>query len=667
MNLTKRFSTIRKKDVKSAGGKGASLGEMVNAGIRVPKGYVILSETFENFLNKEGIKKKIDLILSRVNKNNINSINSASKNISSLIINSKVDEELKKEILKEFDLLKCKYVAVRSSATSEDSKDAAWAGQLNTFLNVKEENLIESVKKCWASLYTPRAIFYRFENKLHKKNIFVAVVIQKMVNSKKAGVAFSVHPVSQDEKQILIEGGFGLGEAVVSGAITPDSYVVDKKSLELVTENINSQLKKLVRNEKGKLNKWVKIKEEGRKRVLNKKEIRELSKVILKIEKHYGFAVDVEWAFEKDKFYITQSRPITTLGSKEKLKNIRKDKQFINFEKSYSRDSTLFLQGLWAKSLVNLSKKNLGWKNPNLPIITHYVNDGVLEIWENKKAINWMYGQLLNLNSDLKFLKKIHKSYKSHIKSLEKIHKKGVISSKSDFKKYINLIYITSLELTLFFYTGMDERNSKKAKDLAVKAREKGDFFADNDLFIKKSIAKLGGISNQLAGVVLPEEVFNIPSKTILKKRLKNYILIDGDKSFLENLKKFSKKNPKYIFQKNLDKKSVSSFEGQIAFEGIIKGKVKIVKKQSDLKKVNKGDILVSPMTTPDFLPAMKKASSFITDEGGITCHASIVAREMKKPCIIGTKIATEVLKDGVNVEVNANEGFIRIIKKAKK
>ncbi len=216
----------------------------------------------------------------------------------------------------QWEKLKAKYVAVRSSATAEDSTSAAWAGQLESYLNTTEKNLLENVKKCWASLFTPRAIFYRFENNLHKQKISVAVVVQKMVKSEKSGIAFSVHPVTQDKNQLIIEAAYGLGEAIVSGQITPDSYVVEKNPRRIIDKNVNVQTRGLYRFKKGG-NEWRDIpKELGEKQVLPAKELSELSEIIIHIENHYGFPVDVEWAVEKGKFYIVQSRPITTLKNK---------------------------------------------------------------------------------------------------------------------------------------------------------------------------------------------------------------------------------------------------------------------------------------------------------------------------------------------------------------
>lgn len=230
MNLIREFKDISKNDAATAGGKGASLGEMTQAGIPVPPGFVILADSFEQFLRETDLNVEIDSILEGVKHEEMHTVENASEKIQSLILGAKMPDDIASEVKKYFTELGAQYVAVRSSATAEDSASAAWAGQLDSFLNTSEATLLENVQRCWASLFTPRAIFYRFEKGLHDTKISVAVVVQKMVASESSGIAFSVHPVTEDHNQLIIEAGWGLGEAIVSGAITPDSYVVEKNS-----------------------------------------------------------------------------------------------------------------------------------------------------------------------------------------------------------------------------------------------------------------------------------------------------------------------------------------------------------------------------------------------------------------------------------------------------
>ena len=311
MELIRDFKNLTKNDVHLAGGKGASLGEMTLANLPVPEGFVILSTSFDRFLKEANIYEDIDADLHAVDTDKVHTVEKASEKIQATIMSAEMPEDIKQEILKFFKKLDSKFVAVRSSATSEDSADAAWAGQLDTFLNTTKEHLLENVKKCWASLFTSRAIFYRYEKNLHNTNISVAVVVQKMIESEISGIAFSVHPVTQDHNQMIIEAGFGLGEAIVSGQITPDSYVVEKEPVLIIDINVSDQ-KRGIFKKLPEGNEWKEI--NGEKQKLTKEQILELAKVIIKIEKHYKLPQDIEWAVEKNKFYITQSRPITTLN-----------------------------------------------------------------------------------------------------------------------------------------------------------------------------------------------------------------------------------------------------------------------------------------------------------------------------------------------------------------
>ena len=313
MKYAKFFKDLSRNDAEIAGGKGASLGEMTNAKIPVPSGFVILSSAFEFFLSENDLTQEIDAILEKVNHKEIEEVDRASEIIQAMILGKETPKDLIKEINDSFKKLDSKFVAVRSSATAEDGASNAWAGQLDSFLNTTSKELEENVKKCLASLFTPRAIFYRFEKGLHDSHISVAVVVQKMVNSEKSGIAFSVHPVTEDRNQMIIEASWGLGEAIVSGQVTPDSYVVEKEPRNILDVNIAEKSKGLFRSPKGG-NIWKEISEKtANEQCLSEKEILDLSELILRIEKHYGFPCDIEWAFEKGKFYITQSRPITTL------------------------------------------------------------------------------------------------------------------------------------------------------------------------------------------------------------------------------------------------------------------------------------------------------------------------------------------------------------------
>jgi len=329
MSHIKLFENISKKDVNIAGGKGASLGEMTNAKIPVPGGFIVLAAAFDRFLEEAKLNEEIRARIAEVKPEDTNSVDRASNVIRDIIKDTPMPEDLAVEILGAFDKLGAEFVAVRSSATAEDSEVASWAGELESYLNTTRDNVCEKVKRCWSSLFTTRAIFYRFEKNLQDASVSVAVVVQKMVQSDISGIAFTVHPVTEDYDQMIIEAGYGLGEAIVSGQITPDSYVVGKKEMNIIEINIGAQTRKLIRktptsilplsgggqggDEEDVANEWIELGAEGEKQKLTGKEIIEMAKVCVQIEDHYGFPCDIEWAMENGRIFITQSRPITTL------------------------------------------------------------------------------------------------------------------------------------------------------------------------------------------------------------------------------------------------------------------------------------------------------------------------------------------------------------------
>lgn len=311
MNI-KNFKQISKSDVNVAGGKGASLGEMTQANIPVPPGFVILASAFDQFLAETDLTQEVEAQLDKINYEDVASVDRASRVIHELILAAKFPEDLEKEVTQNFKDLGAEFVAVRSSATAEDSSAASWAGELESYLNTTEKTLFENVKKCWASLFTPRAIVYRNEKGLRQTRVSVAVVVQKMVQSEVAGICFTVHPVTRDTNQMIIEACWGLGEYIVGGIVTPDSYVIDKRDGTFIDINIAEQEIMLVRGTNG--NDKVDVpadKKEQQK--INGAQISKLAEICANIEKHYGFPCDIEWGMEKGEFYIVQSRPITTL------------------------------------------------------------------------------------------------------------------------------------------------------------------------------------------------------------------------------------------------------------------------------------------------------------------------------------------------------------------
>jgi len=306
------FIDIKKEDVSLAGGKGANLGELTSAKINVPKGFVIAADSYKAFLKENGIEEIIRNKLREVSGDEIKLLKAADY-FRELIRSGDFSAETKKLIADKYKSLGENIrVAVRSSATAEDLSDASFAGQQESYLNVVGiDEVLLQIRNCYASLWGNRAVSYRFHQGYDQTSVAIAVVVQKMVESEKAGVLFTVNPLSQNTNEIQINASYGLGESVVSGRVTPDSYIVTKTG-RLIETTIGSKETKIIYGNKNTVETAV-DEDERKKRVLEDNEISGLVDCGLKIEKHYSMPMDIEWAIKDSIIYILQARAITTL------------------------------------------------------------------------------------------------------------------------------------------------------------------------------------------------------------------------------------------------------------------------------------------------------------------------------------------------------------------
>jgi pyruvate,water dikinase len=427
------FKDIGKEDVPIVGGKGANLGEMTRANIPVPPGFVVSVDAYFEFLKKSDIIDEIKTLLESLDIEDTRQLQRVSAVIKQMFMDSKIMPELANKIKAAYKQLGEGPVAVRSSATAEDLPEASFAGQQSTYLNIEgPDEVVDAVLRCWASLFEPRAIYYRVQQGFDHFKVGIAVPIQRMIPSVTSGVMFTVEPVTSNTKEIVIEAIYGLGEGLVSGEVTPDLYIVDKEKFSIISKRISRQKNKLARNTSNNSkdpNSWQPIERElQEKPKLSDEEIIQLAKIGEQIEDHYQFPQDIEWAKENGRFFILQTRPVTTI----------------------------------------------------------------------KEAVE-------------------------------------------------------------------------------------------------------------------EEPEINAP------------VLLSG----------------------------------VAASPGLASGPVKIIYEASQLDRVHQGDILVTEMTTPDFVPAMKKAAAIVTDRGGRTAHAAIVSRELGIPCVVGTDQATKTLVDKKVITVDGSKGKV--------
>jgi pyruvate, water dikinase len=310
------FSEISRCDVPIAGGKGANLGDMVQAGLPVPPGFVITSEAYRRMLISSQLDDTIREMLASIDWDNNQALIEMENQIRSLFDTVTMDPDLRREILACYHTLGDNTpVAVRSSATAEDLACASFAGQQSTYLNVYgDDELIKTVMQCWSSLFTCQAIYYRHRNGFDGIFVTMAVVVQKMVNSEKAGVIFTVDPVSRNPYQAVIEGVYGLGEGIVSGTITPDHFKIDRETHEICFKFLAPKTVMYTRDCCCGICE-VPVPDEWKQHpVLNETELCQLAQMADQVERHFGSPQDIEWGAEDSVFYLLQSRPITTLA-----------------------------------------------------------------------------------------------------------------------------------------------------------------------------------------------------------------------------------------------------------------------------------------------------------------------------------------------------------------
>jgi pyruvate,water dikinase len=437
------FEELSKEDIPIVGGKCANLGEVIaKTGIPVPKGFAITADAYRYFIQDNAASEKIEALLKDIDVSDIKRLEDISRRLRRYIEGLPIPKKIEKDIIDSYNRLsklsgkKDLKVAVRSSATAEDLPGSSFAGQQDTYLNISKENLIDSIKRCWSSLFTPRAIVYRKEKGFSHLDVLISVAVQELINSQKSGVMFTIEPVSGNRDVIVINASWGLGEAIVSGLVTPDEYVVSKEDFKIVQKNISKKEKKVISDNKGGTI-IVEVEEELKSvPALTDEQVVQLAKYGKRLEEHYGSPQDIEWAVDdRGKIFILQVRPETLFGKDVKFKKV-----------------------------------------------------------EEKRGIDM-----------------------------------------------------------------------------------------ERDVIVR----------------------------------------------------------------------GIGVSPGQAS------GKVKIIMNTKEISKFEKGDVLVTDMTTPDWVPIMKIAAAIITNAGGKTCHAAIVSRELGVPCVVGTLNATNILKDGEVVTVDGQKGLV--------
>ena len=299
--------------LENVGGKGTSLAKMLAAGLPVPDGFHVTTKAYRLFVSENGIQRRILDALKGIDPHDSDALDTASQQIGSFFTEAKTPREIESAVSLVYGKMKNAPVAVRSSATAEDLPGASFAGQQETYLNIHgEQEVLAAIKRCWASLWTARAIAYRLNNNIDNGTVALAVVVQKLVFSDAAGILFTANPINGKRDELVINAAWGLGEAIVSGLVTPDTIIVKKDTGKIAYRETAEKRIMTVRTAQG--TKEVPVSDSLKKKpVLSKKQIEELAWLGMKIERLYQMPMDIEWAMEKEKVLIVQARPITVL------------------------------------------------------------------------------------------------------------------------------------------------------------------------------------------------------------------------------------------------------------------------------------------------------------------------------------------------------------------
>lgn len=593
---------------KNYGGKANSLFKLKNNGFNVPNFFVIDCDCYLEFLNSNKIYEKVVTLIKE----------DKYEKIENLIMDGVFAEGLEKKIYEEFSKLDSKYVSVRSSAINEDGKEKSYAGQYSTILNVDVNNLFSSIKKCWCSLYSENVISYSSDVSVYGMN----VVVQKMINPDYAGVAFTIDNTSDTNNYSVIEVVQGLGEQLVSGETTPTKFIIRRE-----TKFVDLKLGDIL---------------------LDERLIENLEEVILNIEELYSLPMDIEFAIKDDEIFILQARPITS---------------FLPITKQFSL--TLSRPNSLIEEYIYFNGEFLGIKSVtrNLyyfkPLFMYNYNNKNTDIYYNLMDLEespWYMYYYMDL--DFEIILKKYEEVKIKIRKLE-----NIINNELDFDIHD---YISDL-IDIYPFTSLGQLAgnfndiSERLKDLLYDFRFNYDYIIHKatDFLVNRVKRNLPEKYKEYVNFIQMEEVINdkLPSIEELIKRTKGYIYY-GELYVVTDYEQWMKEH-------NFDIKEeiTTSLKGQVVCGGSVEGNVCKVFNENDFDKFQEGDILVTPMTTPKFTKLIKRASAIVTDEGGVTCHAAIISRELKVPCIVGCKNITKLLNDGDIIKLNGSSGEIQIIK----
>ncbi|MEQ8786585.1 MAG: PEP/pyruvate-binding domain-containing protein [Pirellulaceae bacterium] len=675
---TKSLHELNASRVAEAGGKGASLGELMRAGAPVPPGFVVVSEAFEQFLGDNSRRLEVDRIFAELDRAELGAKDAAAR-ICQLLKDAKMPAEVKNAVDDAVRRLGEKLVSVRSSATCEDSGASAWAGQLETYLNVTPEQVVAKVRDCWLSAFRESALAYGSTHGHGGRRFAVAVVVQQMVASEVSGVGFSVHPVTQEPNVLFIEACLGLGEAIVSGRIMPDQYIVERDAGARFDAIVGAQREGLFVDAQGR-SAWRQLGEDGKTRKLSDAQVVEYAGMLSRIHDHYGHPVDTEWALEDGAFQVLQARPITTLAE-EYQQPLVPEPDF--WQHIVRRPMTLLDASIWAHWLdsahiddkIGVAVDQAMSIQDEGGMANHFVPRAAQDAGIDRVAE--LYGhdrpQLIEILEDC------HALYRASLQRIEQHAEEFQdIDAAADFLSNVaqHTTVFPSWVLLAYEKFGLDD---PELRALAEGLRSHSLY----PTIEHRLIAPLAARATEALGFSAPAEANKVVTwqelhdKSIDRQQLESRLAqVRAGRHFLfrsidgRDSVRFVSQTGYLLMRLARQRKVVPTthpdvLSGHAAWPGVHRARARVVMSADGSDEtINEGEVLVSIQSNPALMPLLLRCGAVVTDDGGIVCHAAIIARELRKPTLIGTGRATSVIRTGDLVEVDTFAQEVRVLER---
>jgi phosphohistidine swiveling domain-containing protein len=672
VGFVRTLDEVDGNQIAVAGGKGASLGELVHAGAPVPPAFIVTSAAFEAFMRSADPEGEVSRIVQQVDAGALEPA-AASERVFSLLGRCAPTPDVASAIREAVDALGSRRLCVRSSATCEDSGSSAWAGQLDTYLAVEPAEVLEKVRACWLSIFGESPLAYGAAHGYGAGSFAVAVVVQEMVPSEIAGIGFSVHPVTQEPDVMLIEACLGLGEAIVSGQIAPDRYVVEKGKREIAEHRVGRQKKGLFARDGGEPA-WRALREDGARAKLTDAQALEYAELLARIEDHYGFPVDTEWAHADGEFKLLQARPITTLAPEYREPVIDAG---VDWQPLIRRPMSLLEISTWSHWVdAEHANKALDTASDKVAAIQDASDIATLLLEASFGARVTTHIEALYREDRAKLVELLEHGREVYHATGARIERGVRPTLDESCELFIEALQFTGAIpfLTLGAELG-DEEITRIAENLRAETLYP---VVEREFVVPAAVDRVREL-----GFSAPEQAAQVATWRELREgRL--------DRDTLEARWAAVQRGQRFVFQllpggehvrfvsqtgyllmraahqRELATPTSNEIQGQAAWPGVHRGRARVVLTPDAVgQTIEDGEVLISIQSSPALMPLLTQAGGIVTDEGGVACHAAIICRELKIPTLIGTDTATQTIRTGDLVEVDAYAQVVRILERA--